>query len=85
VTPGVISGPNHETPMVWHDAIGQETHRHSRQRLHENILEGLVVVWVEEQLMASDSPIVNVNYQVVSPSQGAAGHCEYPRSNCGAR
>ena len=56
----IFLGPNHEVPMVGHDAIGQNSKRMALASLDHDALERFVIEVIAEQLNPPDSPIENV-------------------------
>jgi hypothetical protein len=75
---------NHQMPVIWHDAVGEQRDRHSFKGLNKNPFEGFVVPCVEEQLMPANRSIVDMQNQVVRISKRAARHSLEVWSNISA-
>ena len=56
----IVAWPDHEMPVVWHDAVGQESHRHACTGLHQYALKRSVVPVVLKQRPAGVRPIEHV-------------------------
>jgi hypothetical protein len=60
---------DHEVPVIWHDAVGEQGDGYPFKGLNEHPLEGLVIPSFEKELVATNRSIVDVNHQVVRRSQ----------------
>ena len=56
----ILSRPDHQVPMIGHQTIGQQSHRHMRERVWQQTLERTVIRLVVKDLRASVSTVREV-------------------------
>jgi hypothetical protein len=60
----VVQGPEHQVPVIWHDAVGEQAYREATQRLGEDLEERFEVGWALEQGHALDGPVQDVKHEL---------------------
>ena len=62
----IREGPNHEMKMIWHQAVGDHSHRYANPRFGHRVKKGEIIAVLMEDLGASVS---TVQYMVTEPSR----------------
>jgi hypothetical protein len=63
---GIIQWPDHQMPVVRHDAVGEQSNWESAKRFDENLEERLAVARMLEQGDALNGPVQNVEHDLAS-------------------
>src|SRR5437867_6057615 len=70
----IATRPEHEVPMIGHQAVAQEPHRHPLACRLENLLKRLIVGRLSKDLVPSHGAIEHVEYQATSRHTFSPGH-----------
>ena len=67
-------GPQHQMPVIRHEAIGQQPHIHPRERLHHHPLKRGIIRGVLKKLHPPDTPIQDVIHQSTHRYSSSSRH-----------